>query len=167
MKSLLFSLFFLVLPLYLIPTHSQETPGVQFLGKGYDVYFANLYDTSGNGDQGWKEQVFQFTTNQGLKTPDGLWIVPDYTTSTILSSCSVEQSENIINDGFDYQNAVNTGVGIDLSLFNASFQFSIDSKHIANTTTDKQSIYVQMQSTCSAYQLTMNAYNTQCYGSLP
>ena len=159
MNKFLFEAFYLFLSLSVLQSQNL-TPGFQFLGKGYDIFFSNLYDTSGNGDPGWKEQVFQFTTTQGLKTPDGLWVVPDYTTSTLLSACSIEQTETILNDGFDYQHSVSLGFDAELSLFNASFQFSIDSKHVVQTTISKESIYAQVESTCAAYQLNMNAYLT-------
>ena len=136
------------------------TPGFQFLGRGYDALFGNIYDTSGNGDAGWKSQVFEFTTKQQVKTPDNLWIVPDYTQSTLLSTCSVDQSQTVLNDDFDYQHSVSVGFGIDLDLFGAAFKFSIDSKHITHTTINKESIFAQLESTCAVYQLIMNAYKT-------
>ena len=159
MKTLFFQAIFLFFAVNVLAQQTM-TPGFQFLGKGYDAFFGNLYDTSGNGDPGWRENVFEFTTNQNRKTPDNLWVVPDYTTSTMLSACSVEQTEKLLNDGFDYQNQVTLGFGIDLELFGASFQFSIDSKHITKTTIDEESIYAIMESTCAAYQLNMNAYLT-------
>ena len=143
-----------------IQAQQSMTPGFQFLGRGYDVLFGNLYDTSGNGDAGWREQIFQFTTNQGLKTPDNLWLVPDYTTSLLLSTCSVDQTETILNDSFDYQNSVSVGFDINLDLFGAAFQFGIDSKHVADTTISKESIYAQLESSCAVYQLNMNRYKT-------
>ena len=158
MRAFLFFLF----PLFFqfLPNQSQTamTPGFQFLGRGYDIYYGNPEDTSGNGDQGWREQMFQFTTTSGQKTPDNQWLVPDGTQSLLLSSCSLDQSETLINDAYDYQNTVVAGFGIDLNLFGASFQFSIDSKHIAHTTFEKESIYAQLQSTCAAYQLNVNAF---------
>ena len=152
--------FFIAFCSSAIQAQQAMTPGFQFLGRGYDVLFGNVFDTSGNGDGGWREQIFEFTTNQGLKTPDHLWSVPDYTNSLLISACSVDQTETILNDSFDYQNSVSVGFNVNLDLFGAAFQFGIDSKHVSDTTITQDSIFAQLESTCAAYQLNMNRYKT-------
>ena len=86
--------------------------------------------------------------------------MPDYTHSTLLSDCSIVQNETIINDGSDYQKAVANAFDVNLSLYNASFQFGYDSKHITNTTKNGESIFAQVESTCAVYQLKINRYKT-------
>jgi hypothetical protein len=135
------------------------TPGFQFLGNGYDVFNGNIYDTTGNGDGGYREPVFSFTNKEGKKTPDGKWLVPDKTSAILLSACSIDQSQTVMNSAYDYQQSVATGIGINFEAFGAAFQFSVESKHISQTTDTQQSIYAQLESTCAVYQLAMNVYD--------
>eukprot|EP00929_Paragymnodinium_shiwhaense_P103008 TRINITY_DN6628_c0_g1_i1.p1 TRINITY_DN6628_c0_g1~~TRINITY_DN6628_c0_g1_i1.p1 ORF type:complete len:632 (-),score=135.12 TRINITY_DN6628_c0_g1_i1:346-2241(-) len=141
------------------PTEAQDTPGFQFLGFGYDILTGNTRDTSGFGDRGFRTNVFDFKHDQGQKTPDGKWEVPDKTTSQEISACSETQVSKIVNSAFSYMHEVSTDFSIDLDMFDVAFDFSTDTKHITQTTETKESIFAQITATCAVYELTMHMYD--------
>jgi hypothetical protein len=65
----------------------------------------------------------------------------------------------MINSGFSYIRKVSTGVDMFGDFFGVKFDFSIDTKHIRKATEDKESIFAQMESLCTAYKLTMHTYD--------
>eukprot|EP00929_Paragymnodinium_shiwhaense_P056398 TRINITY_DN2821_c0_g1_i1.p1 TRINITY_DN2821_c0_g1~~TRINITY_DN2821_c0_g1_i1.p1 ORF type:complete len:501 (-),score=95.05 TRINITY_DN2821_c0_g1_i1:326-1756(-) len=141
------------------PSAAQDTPGFQFLGFGYDILTGNPRDTTGFGDRGFRTNIFDFTHSQGHKTPDGKWDVADKTTSQMISACSETQVSKIVNSAFSYKNVVSTDFSIDLELFDIAFDFSIDTKHVTDTTETHESIFAQITATCAVYELTMHLYD--------
>eukprot|EP00929_Paragymnodinium_shiwhaense_P056401 TRINITY_DN2821_c0_g2_i1.p1 TRINITY_DN2821_c0_g2~~TRINITY_DN2821_c0_g2_i1.p1 ORF type:complete len:482 (-),score=123.30 TRINITY_DN2821_c0_g2_i1:131-1576(-) len=140
-------------------TAAQDTPGFQFLGFGYDLLSGNTRDTTGYGDRGFRTNVFKFTHTEGLKTPDGKWTIPDKTTSQAVSACSETQVSKIINSAFSYKHEVSTDFSIDLEMFDVAFDFSIDTKHVTDTTETHESIFAHITATCAVYEMTMHMYD--------
>eukprot|EP00451_Oxyrrhis_marina_P003083 CAMPEP_0204255736 /NCGR_PEP_ID=MMETSP0468-20130131/3383_1 /ASSEMBLY_ACC=CAM_ASM_000383 /TAXON_ID=2969 /ORGANISM="Oxyrrhis marina" /LENGTH=451 /DNA_ID=CAMNT_0051229639 /DNA_START=29 /DNA_END=1384 /DNA_ORIENTATION=+ len=138
---------------------AQDTPGFQFLGFGYDLLSGNVRFTNGQGDPGFRTNIFKFTETEGHMTSDGKWHIPDKTTSEALSDCSLEQQVTIINDAYSYQRTVDTGIEIDLGFFGIEFAFSIDFETVENQTRKDESIFAQISSQCATYALTTHLYD--------
>ena len=146
-------------------TFSQVTPGFQFLGFGYDALKGNPLDTSGAGDVGFRTSVFEFTTKEGHKTADGKWDIPDKTTAQQTSSCSVDQTTSIINSGYAYNRLVKSGFDLSGSVFGVDFGLSVDSKHVRQTTENRQSIFSHVTAQCSVYKLSMHTFDAPALDS--
>jgi len=138
---------------------AQDTPGFQFLGYGYDALHGNPQSTAGDGDPGFRTNVFKFTKNEKGRTPDDKWDVPDKTTSQSFSACSVDQQTRIFSSAYDYQHNVDNGISLSAGFMGLEFSLSLDFKHIDNETRSNTSIFAQVSAKCTAYQLTMKTFD--------
>jgi len=139
---------------------AQDTPGFQFIGYGYDALNGNPRSTQGDGDPGFRTNVFKFTKTQGTKTADGKWDVPDKTTSQDFgSTCSADQSTQILSSAYDYQHTVDNGISLNAGFGGLEFSLSLDFKQIDNETKSNHSIFAQVSARCAAYQLTMHTFD--------
>eukprot|EP00928_Gymnodinium_smaydae_P006771 TRINITY_DN12413_c0_g2_i1.p1 TRINITY_DN12413_c0_g2~~TRINITY_DN12413_c0_g2_i1.p1 ORF type:complete len:475 (-),score=64.87 TRINITY_DN12413_c0_g2_i1:86-1510(-) len=143
-----------------ILAESKDTPGFQFLGYGYDALYGNPRSTTGNGDPGFRTNVFKFTQNDGQKTTDGKWDVPDKTTSQDFgTTCSATQTSRVLASAYDYQHTVDDGISVNAGFMGLEFSLSSDFKQIDNETRSNTSIFAQVSAQCAAYQLTMHTYD--------
>jgi len=139
---------------------AQNTPGFQFLGFGYDALYGNPKSTEGDGDPGFRTNIFTFTNNDKQMTQDGKWQVPDKTTSQDFGeTCTETQDSKIMASAYDYQNTVEDGIGLSGGFMGVEFSLSTDMKKVDHQTRNKTSIFAQVQAKCSAYRLTMHTYD--------
>lgn len=138
---------------------AQDTPGLQFLGYGYDALRGNPLATSGLGDIGFRTNVFELQHKQGLRTPDNKWSVPDKTTAQALSSCSLDQKTRIINSAYEYEKTVSDSVDITGEYKGVQGGFNSQSKNVNQRTQHRQSIFAHVTSLCSVYKLTMHTFD--------
>mmetsp|Transcript_33761 Transcript_33761/g.75445 ORF Transcript_33761/g.75445 Transcript_33761/m.75445 type:complete len:452 (-) Transcript_33761:61-1416(-) len=138
---------------------AQDTPGFQFLGFGYDLLSGNVRFTNGQGDPGFRTNIFKFTETEGHMTSDGKWHIPDKTTSVLLSDCALEQEVTIISDAYSYQRTTDTGIDIDLGFAGLEFVFSIDFVTVENQTRKDESVFAQITSKCDTYALTLHLFD--------
>jgi hypothetical protein len=139
---------------------AQDTPGFQFLGYGYDVLHGNPRSTQGDGDPGFRTNVFKFTHNDGQMTPDDKWQVPDKTTSQDFGrTCSATQNTRILDSAYDYQHTVKNGISLDVGFMGLEFSLSTDFKNVDNETRTNTSIFAQIDAKCVAYEITMHTFD--------
>jgi len=139
---------------------AQDTPGFQFLGYGYDILYGNPQSTQGNGDGGFRTNIFTFTHDEHQMTPDGKWSVPDKTTSQDFGqTCSATQSSQIIVSSYDYLHVVDNGISLNAGFDGIEFSLSLDFKNINSETRNKTSIFAHVDAQCAAYDLTLHTYD--------
>jgi len=138
----------------------QTTPGFQFIGYGYDVLYGNPRSTQGEGDPGFRTNIFDFTYEENAMTSDGKWKVPDKTTSqSKTGTCSLAQSETMIYSGYDYQHAVSNSVSLNAGFMGLEFTLSLDFKNTENATRSNTSVFAHVSAECAAYEITMHTYD--------
>jgi hypothetical protein len=151
MKLLLASLFSTI--------QAQTTPGFQFLGFGYNLLRGNPSATNKTGDPGMTRQMFTFTTTEGQKTTDGKWAIPDRTSSQLLSTCSVQQEQDIIDSTYTYMEKVSGGISGSVGFGGLQFSGSKDYEDVDTQTREVLSVFAQVTAECAAYGLTMHMYD--------
>jgi len=137
----------------------QAAPGFQYLGFGYDILYGNPLATHADVDSGFRTNVFKFSYDDGQKTPDGKWQVPDKTTAIELSECSLEQYIKVIGDASSYEQAIGVNVAGNFSDVDFKFDLSVDYQHVEKDTQSHENVFAHVTCNCSAYDLTMHIFD--------
>jgi len=150
-------------------------PGFAFLGTGYDLFQGNPLDTTGMGDPGYKNAIFELSTKQARTTLDGKWSYPDFTNLKPVSECVANESNYTYSNFSDYTDNVNmsfaAGVNYTGNFSNSAkptpldeyvkgfkFNFNINTKHMSENLKDKKIITVEEKYVCSVYKLAMDTF---------
>lgn len=139
---------------------TSDTPGFQFLGFGYDSLLGNTLATTGLGDDGFRTNIFKFTHNEGQKTTDGKWDIPDKTTSQAFTACAQEEDMKIIDSLFAYTKTVEDTLDLDAGGAGVTAGFSVDSKNVEASTHNHTSIFAHISYVCAVYELTVHEYDS-------
>lgn len=140
-------------------------PGFQFLGYGYDILVGNPLDTSGMGDVGYKTNVFTLSDSGEGKTADGKWSIPDKTTAQLMPACSLNLTNQTINNISGYNKALNWTFDITNEtqyenesnpvLQKFAFAFNVDTRSVRQDVDVHKMTLFHESFTCASYKLAM------------
>lgn len=149
-------------------------PGFQFLGYGYDILLGNPLDTRGMGDVGYIDAVFNLESGQRT-TADGKWTIPDKATAQSMPACSLNLTNQTINNLHKYHKALNVTFDItnetqysnesNPKLQSLAFAFNINTRHV-QTDVNIHNMTLYMESlTCASYKLALNLFDHPPFSS--
>lgn len=127
-----------------IAEETDDTPRIPvYVGLGYDLLQGN--PLSNYVDTGFGHPIFKFTYKNGSTTSDNRYLIPDGVDSRIVSSCSFSSTVSIHRGTESYvksiQDKISTNVGIETSIFQASFSASRNYQVLSKITLeDKTSV---------------------------
>lgn len=142
-------------------------PGVDSLGRGYNLLKGNPLSTSG-GDPGWSTRsILDFGCSGCLDNAtvlEGRFLVPPGVSVNALRSCSFETKETTIRNGADLQETMSThvklraGLFVPLLLFGARFTQSDSFAQHAEAKMSQSTVSVSSSATCDAYTMALEDY---------
>jgi len=149
--------FFFIL-VSIVSGRGKRSPGIEFLGSGYDIMQGNPRSPHVGGDPGWKlRPIFQLTYKERKTTADDRnWDIPDGTNVFDLKTCNTEYDSSIISGGNSYRSRLDESVK-SMHGFNflqmIGFRYTVNKhwKDITESTYKYDSIVAETTATCSVY----------------
>ena len=120
------------------------------------------------GDVGYKTNVFTLAQSGHGTTQDGKWSVPEKTTAMTMPSCSLNLTNQTINNISIYDKALFFSFDIpNITYKNESnpklqefaFSFNVDTRHVRDDVDVHNMTLFQESLTCAAYKLSMNLFD--------
>ena len=107
-----------------------------YVGRSYNLLEGN--PLSDRVDPGFEHSIFQFSYNDGERTEDGKFLVPDGVSHRRVSSCSFSTDVQTYRGTKSYQEELKETAkisgGYSGSLVNAAFSFSQSYEHLQKST---------------------------------
>lgn len=142
-------------------SQAQKHTNIDYLAFGYDIYRGNPHSSSSGVDPGFKfEKIFDLTYNNGMKSSDGAWDVPDSVTMARTDACTLNFQSSDVSTMSSYQKSLEVEVTVSGGVAEiATFKASTDYKSMEKSTTTTSDKHIYSAAVCDVYRAKMSAYN--------
>ncbi|EAR98783.1 MAC/perforin domain protein (macronuclear) [Tetrahymena thermophila SB210] len=143
------------------PASIGYIPNVQYLGSGYNIYFANPHSTTGLDPGFTNSGILELDYNNNLWTninPDRSYYVPDNVSLTVEKSCIVSFQSQEVNSLSQYRDSLSSSVQFQAKYFAGKFSASSDYQEVQDGLNSANIQYIESQARCSIFQL--DVYNS-------
>mmetsp|Transcript_2200 Transcript_2200/g.8058 ORF Transcript_2200/g.8058 Transcript_2200/m.8058 type:complete len:1395 (-) Transcript_2200:90-4274(-) len=148
----------------------KPRPNIGFLGKGYDVVYGNVKETSIGGDMGYRSPVFQMDFSEETMVPDWRFLTPKNVDITPRMFCDSSISHQSISTSDELKDSISTATK--QTYFKQTESKSWFHKSKSRTETSKSTSYkrnserlatgdkviIQSEAKCSVYQADLNSF---------
>ena len=127
-------------------------PNINYLGTGYNIFRGNPHSTEGL-DPGFMGQALYDLSSydEGRKTSDGLYTVPDHVNALESLACSFAFSSCGIKEVASYFQSLKVDVDASYSGFGASFSGSANYNEVEKNMASRETQYVSSYAYCEVY----------------
>eukprot|EP00818_Percolomonas_sp_WS_P008313 CAMPEP_0117442996 /NCGR_PEP_ID=MMETSP0759-20121206/4455_1 /TAXON_ID=63605 /ORGANISM="Percolomonas cosmopolitus, Strain WS" /LENGTH=1529 /DNA_ID=CAMNT_0005234933 /DNA_START=403 /DNA_END=4992 /DNA_ORIENTATION=+ len=146
-------------------------PNIDYLGRGYNIIFGNVLETTVGGDKGYRHPIFQIDSSNEQLPSDWRWLWPKkvdvmdkMACDTSMSSKTATSSQSI-SDAIDTASTetVDTSSDIDAEVVQLKHKYahtkSDSFKDITGQTKGGSNTVVITTATCSVYEASLNAFD--------
>ncbi|KAL4462606.1 hypothetical protein ABPG74_000436 [Tetrahymena malaccensis] len=138
------------------PSSVGYIPNVQYLGSGYNIYFANPHSTRGLDPGFTNSAILELSYNNNLWTnvnPDRSYYVPDNVSLNVEKSCIISFQSQEINSLSQYRDSLSSSVQFQAKYFAGKFSASSDYQEVQDGLNSANIQYIESQAKCSIFQL--------------
>ncbi|KAL4472670.1 hypothetical protein ABPG74_018619 [Tetrahymena malaccensis] len=131
-------------------------PNVQYLGSGYNIYYANPHSTRGLDPGFTNSPILQLTYNNNLWTnvnADRSYYVPDNVSLTVEKSCIISFSSQEVTSLSQYRDSLSASVQFQAKYFGGKFSASSDYQEVQDGLNSANIQYIESQARCSVFQI--------------
>jgi hypothetical protein len=115
-------------------------------------------------DEGFGHPIFKVTYKNKTTTSDNRYLVPDGVVHRVVSSCSFNSAVSSHRGTQSYQqmlrDKVSTTVGIETSVYEASFSISKSYQILEKSTIEQQMSITQATAECEAYLISIDLFKS-------
>ncbi|KAL4486810.1 hypothetical protein ABPG72_006642 [Tetrahymena utriculariae] len=131
-------------------------PNVQYLGSGYNIYYANPHSTKGLDPGFTNTPILQLTYNNNIWTnvnANRSYYVPDNVSLTVEKSCIISFSSQEVTSLSQYRDSLSASVQFQAKYFAGKFSASSDYQEVQDGLNSANTQYIESQARCSVFQL--------------
>lgn len=154
-KTVLFGFF---VACFVAAEAQKKHTNVDYLAFGYDIYRGNPHSTQGL-DPGFKfGKIFDLTYNDGVKSSDLNWDIPDSVTMARIDACTLNFQSIELENMKSYQKSLEQEVTVTGGFLFAKFKASTDYKSMEKSMTSNADRHIYSSAVCDIYKARMSPY---------